>query len=116
MFSVMLWTLLVHILTCYSGLCQHMIACAAVVHYSRVAQRTTPSPLASRMKLGNSPMSLLAHVVQERSNICTAFVARRKQAQEHYGHLLVVSRDCSDVSKRKCYHNLQEALREATSD
>lgn len=41
---------------------------------------------------------------------------RRKQAQEHYDHLMLVNCDSSDDAKKKYYQTLQEALREATRD
>lgn len=54
MLSAMMQTLLVRMLTCYSELCHDMSACANVFHYSRMAPRSTTSPIASRGMLGNN--------------------------------------------------------------
>lgn len=66
-----------------------------------MASRPATSSVPSSMELGNNPMSLLAHAVQAREKICTAFAARRKQAQDHYVHLILVDRDCSGAAKKK---------------
>lgn len=80
-----------------------MFACATIFHYERKASRPATSSLLSKMSLGNNPMSLLACGVQRRDNICATCAARRKQAQEHYDHLLLVNRDCNGVAKQKYY-------------
>lgn len=87
-----------------------------LIYCSRLASCLTTSALPNSMKFGNDPMSRLAHAVQERDKVCTTFTTRRKQAQNHYDHLMLANCDCSDAAKKKYYQSLQEALRESTRD
>lgn len=76
---------------------------------------TTPAR-PDNTKPGTNPIRRLANTTQEQDRICTTLTTRRKQAQYHYDHLMLITRDSNDDAKKRHYQSLQEALREATRD